>query len=212
MQNAAVFWDNVAVKYAKSTISDMDAYTRTLERTRSYLTPTDNILEIGCGTGSTAMLLAKDVRHITASDLSGAMTRIGTEKAKDQGISNIKLVTADLYDNALETELYDGILAFNLLHLLQNQPAVLKRIASLLKPGGLFISKTVCKSDAPTPLKFKIMMMILPLMQWFGKAPYVNIIEIGEFEKIITTAGFKIIETGNYPASPPSRYIVARKV
>ena len=36
--------------------------------------------------------------------------------------------------------------------------------------------------------------------------------EIKKLEDIISAAGFKIIETGNYPASPPSRYIVARKM
>jgi len=47
-------------------------------------------------------------------------------------------------------------------------------------------------------------------MQWLGKAPYVRFMEIAELEHIISSEGFKIIETGNYP--PPSRYIVARKV
>ena len=49
-------------------------------------------------------------------------------------------------------------------------------------------------------------------MQLIGKAPYVNFMEITELEEIISSEGFKIVETGNYPASPPNRYIVARKI
>lgn len=197
--------------YAESPISDMASYTYTLERTRSYLSPNDTVLEVGCGTGSTALLLAGDVKQITASDLSGNMIEVGSIKARDQGVSNVKFVTAELFDSAIENGPYDAILAFNFLHLLDNTPKAIRRIRDLLKPGGTFISKTICKSDSGLPLKFRHMMMILPILQMIGKAPYVKIIKIKEFEDIITSVGFKIIETGNYPASPPSRYIVARK-
>lgn len=212
MQNAENFWDKIAAKYAKSPIADMDAYTYTLERTRSYLSPEDNVLEVGCGTGSTALLLAGDVRQITASDLSGNMIEAGSEKARDQGISNVKFVRAELFGSAIDNGPYDAVLALNVLHLLEDTPAAIGRINGLLKPGGTFISKTVCLQGSGAPFKFRIIKMILPLMQLIGKAPYVKFMEITELEEIISSGGFKIIETGNFPASPPSRYIVARKM
>ena len=61
MQETMKFWDGIAEKYAKRPISDMAAYEYTLGRTRSYLKPEDQVLELGCGTGSTALLLAGDV-------------------------------------------------------------------------------------------------------------------------------------------------------
>ena len=212
MQDTAKFWDKVAVKYAGRPIADEDAYARTLERTRSYLSPNDGVLEVGCGTGSTALLLAGDVGRITASDLSGNMIRIGSEKARDQGISNVTFVNAALFDGVLENGPWDAVLAFNLLHLLEDLPAAIGRIDGLLKPGGLFISKTICATGPGMPLKLRLMKMILPLMQWIGKAPYVHFMAIEELEETIASGGFTIIETGNYPASPPSRYIVARKI
>ena len=208
MQNAAVFWDKVAEKYAKSPIADMEAYTYTLERTRSYLKPDDHVLEIGCGTGSTALLLAGDVRRITASDLSANMTAIGSRKARDEGVANVDFVTAELSGSALDGT-YDAVLALNLLHLVEDLPAAVQRIHGLLKPGGIFTSKTVCTFGAGTPLKFRLMKLILPLMQMIGKAPYVNFMQCADLENTITAAGFEIIEAGNHP--PPSRYIVARK-
>lgn len=212
MQNAAEFWDKTAEKYSKSPIADMDSYTYTLQRTRSYLGPSDNILEVGCGTGSTALLLAEHVNQITASDLSGNMIKVGSQKAREQGISNVKFVNAELFDNEIENGPYDAVLALNLLHLLEGVPQAIQRINSLLKPGGVFISKTVCVEGSRLPFKFRMIKMILPLMQLVGKAPYVNFMRIDELEDIICGGGFKIIETGNYPASPPSRYIVARKI
>lgn len=211
MQKPENFWDNIAEKYAESPIENMDAYNYTLDRTRSYLSANDSILEVGCGTGSTALLLSPNAAHITASDLSPAMIKIATKKAHDQGISNVSFIACDLFNSDIENGPYDAVLALNLLHLLEDAPGAIRRINSLIKPGGIFISKTVCQPGKGTPLKFRVIKAILPLMQFLGKAPYVNFMEINELEGNITSQGFKIIESGNYPAAPPNRYIVAKK-
>jgi ubiquinone/menaquinone biosynthesis C-methylase UbiE len=211
MQDAATFWDNIAGKYARSPIKDPVSYQYTLDRTRSYLSKTDHVLELGCGTGSTALLLAEGVAHITASDLSTNMIQVGANKAREQGVDNVDFVRAELFDIVLDDGPYDAVLAFSLIHLLHETPKALQRVASLLKPGGFFISKTPCEPEKGAPIKYGLMRLILPLMQLFGKAPYVNFMKIGELESHIVAAGFKIIESGSYPASPPHHYVVARK-
>ncbi|MFT5511220.1 MAG: SAM-dependent methyltransferase [Hyphomicrobiaceae bacterium] len=102
------------------------------------------------------------------------------------------------------------VLALNLLHLLEDLPAALQSINGLLKPGGTFISKTVCKPGKGASFKFRMIKAVLPIMQFFGKAPYVNFMEIKELDDAMTSHGFKIIEAGDHPS--PSRYIVAKKV
>jgi len=67
MQNQASFWDKTAKKYAAQPIGNMDAYTETLVRTRTYLHPDHKVLELGCGTGTTALRLADAVADYTAS-------------------------------------------------------------------------------------------------------------------------------------------------
>ncbi|MEM8646976.1 MAG: class I SAM-dependent methyltransferase [Pseudomonadota bacterium] len=212
MQDATLFWDKTARKYAQSPIRDMDAYTYTLNRTRSYLKPSDRVLELGCGTGSTALLLAENVAHVTASDISGNMIEVGMEKAADQNITNVSFVQSDVLGGAIDEGPYDAVLAFNLIHLLEDPEAAMRRVAGLLKPGGLFISKTGCTPGAGLPLKFRIMLLALPLLQWLDKAPYVNFMGIEELEAMVRAHGFEIMEAGNYPAAPPSRYIVAKKL
>jgi len=212
MQTAVKFWDKAAEKYAKSPIRDMEAYRYSLERTRSYLRPGDRLLEVGCGTGSTALLLADAVDHITASDVSAKMIEIGTGKAGEDGVENVSFVTADVLDERLTGAPYDVVMALNLLHLLPDLPAALARISTLVKPGGLFISKTICPYGKAMPFKYRLMKLLIPIMQLFGKAPYVNFMTAQALEQMISNQGFKIIETGNYPASPPSRYIVAKKL
>ena len=214
MRDATKFWDGTAVKYAKSPIKDMDSYQYTLERTISYLKPEHRALELGCGTGSTALLLAPHVKHITATDISPNMVAIGRQKARDAGVENIDLHAADIYDALIDGP-YDVVLGHNLFHLIPDTPKVMRRMFEMVTPGGLFISKTFCRPNkwekCGPMLGYMGIRAVLPLMQLIGKAPYVNFMRISELEQAVTAAGFEIVETGNYPVAPPSRYIVARK-
>ena len=212
MQDATLFWDRIAPKYAKSPVRDQQAYEATLARTRSYLSAEDKVLELGGGTGSTALILADAVAEYTATDLSPAMTEIGRRKAAGQGVENVRFVTADVFDPILEDRQYDVVTGFNLFHLLEDPDAAMQRVNRLLKTGGLFISKTPCPTDGSAPWKMKLMLLAIPLMQMLGKAPFVRFQTIAELERSITGAGFKIIEVGNYPLSPPNHFVVARKV
>ena len=206
MVNSEKFWNKAAEKYAKSPIKDMNAYNKSMALTKTRLSQDDNVLEFGCGTGSTALLLADSVNHIIASDISGNMIEIAKAKAQDQQIENVSFVKGTLSDNSLRKNSFDAIMAFNILHLIEDLPQTIARIDELLKPQGLFISKTVCMAE-----KSRLWAILLPIMRAIGLAPYVRLMKIRELENFITSKGFEIIETGNYPASPPSRFIIARK-
>ena len=212
MQQAAQFWDRVAEKYARRPVRDEEAYAQTLERTRTYLKQSDHMLELGCGTGTTALKLAGAVERITASDLSPNMIRIARDKADSAGIDNVRFVTADLFDSALAGTTYDVVAAFNLIHLLQDPEAAVRHVHALLKQDGFFISKTPCEPGTGAPFVYRLLRLVLPLLQWIGKAPFVNFMSPNELADLIECNGFKVIETGNYPVSPPNHFIVARKI
>ena len=97
----ATFWDKAAKKYAASKIADMGGYEETLARTRSFLHAEDHLLEIGCGTGSTALKLAPSVRQMTATDISGGMLAIANEKLQNTGLTNLNFVRTEA-TNAIE--------------------------------------------------------------------------------------------------------------
>jgi SAM-dependent methyltransferase len=211
MIDIATFWDRAATKYAASKIADIPAYEYTLERTRSYLGAGDSVIELGCGTGSTALRLAESAGRIVASDISPNMTAIGRDKAAAAGIENVDFVVGDVMAGTLPAGPYDVVMGFNLFHLIRDRAAAFRAVAAMVKPGGLFISKTVCIAEGGGGLKLRAIKLALPVMQWLGRAPYVGFMRIAELERDIEAAGFEIIETGNYPARPPSRYVVARK-
>ena len=212
MVTAEKFWDRLAVKYAGMAISDPTAYETTLTRVRQWLKPTDDVLELGCGTGTTALKLADAAGRITASDISGEMVRIGAEKAREAGIDSICFEQGGIADMAAHGRQHDVIMAFNLLHLLDDLPVALDHIQSMLRPGGLFISKTFCRPGrGQSSMTYRIMRALVPLMQLVGKAPFVSFMTITELETALRNAVFEVMETGNYPERPPRRFIVARK-
>ncbi len=213
MTDYANFWNSAAPKYAQSPIADVAAYEYTLDRTRSYLKPDDQVLELGCGTGSTALLLAPQVKQITAMDISTAMLAIAREKTDKAGVKNLQFVESDAVP---DTGKYDVVMGYSLFHLVPDMEARFAQINALLPEGGYFISKTVCLAEAGTGiggrLKSLMIRVMIPLMQLVGKAPYVRRFTALELEAAVTNAGFEIIESGNHPKGPPpAHYIVACK-
>ena len=209
MKDAATFWDKIAPKYAQDPIKDMAAYEYTLERTKSYLGVDDRVLEMGCGTGSTALLIAPHVREIVGTDISPAMVEIATSKAHAAGIKNAKFRTSMADHAAKVPETVDAVLGFNLFHLLHGAENIFADVYKILPKGGYFITKTPCLRDTSVGLKRFLFKAMIPPMQWLGKAPYVRFFTHKEYEDALRFAGFDIVEAGNFPAI--SRYVVARK-
>ncbi|WP_439521258.1 class I SAM-dependent methyltransferase [Marivita sp.] len=208
MYQSAKFWDRIADKYAATPIRNQTAYEATLDQVRALVTPQDTVLELGCGTGSTALALAPHVARIVATDVSEVMLDKGREKLRDQGIDNLDFAQADAAD--APTGPFDMVLAFNLLHLLEDMDDALSEIAARVKPGGLFISKTFCMPERRN-LIWLLIQTGLPLMQVIGKAPFFAKLSIAELDAAITRAGFTIVDTQMAPGKDPRRTIVARR-
>ena len=207
MSTESGFWDRIAEKYAAQPVKDPEAYEHTLERTRAYLSPGDRVLEVGCGTGTTALKLGPSVGAMTGTDFSDGMIEIARHKAEEQGAANVDFRCADVRGSTEEQGRHDAILAFNLLHLLRDPAAAIARIHGGLRPGGVFISKTVCLGG-----KGWLFWPMIAVMQLFGRAPHVGFLSIRTLEEMIAGAGFEIVETGTFPASPPARFVVAGKL
>lgn len=212
LSKEAAFWSKISRKYAADPIRNVEGYLNTLKRTQFYLKAEDSVLEVGCGTGSTALLLAPHVAQITASDLAPGMIEIANEKRAEEELENVTFKVAGVLQHDPGGGSFDAVLAHNLLHLLPDLGHALEHIATLTKPGGVFISKTVC---APESGGFKygiISRVAIPIMQMLGKAPFVNFVSVAELQQEIERAGFDILETADQAGLLPSRYIVARKL
>ena len=208
MYQSAKFWDKIADKYAASPIRNEDAYRATLDQVRTLLNPSDTVLELGCGTGTTALALAPSVSHILATDVSDAMLAKGRDKAQTAGATNVDFLQSDTRD-APEGP-FDVVLAFNLLHLIKDMDRALADIAKRTKPGGLFISKTFCMPGRGSMIWWFIQLG-LPIAQALGKAPYFAKLSTNDLDAAITKAGFTIVETTMAPGKDPRRTVIARR-
>lgn len=198
------FWNRIARRYAAKPIGDMTNYDRTLARVVSHLSHEDRVVELGGGTGTTALRLAPAVAEYLGTDASSEMTAIAREKLAADPLPGLSFAVGSERIEGLTPGTLDAVLAFNLYHLVQEVPAAFRRAADVLKPGGLFITKTPC-------LKGKwYLRPLIAAMQIAGKAPRVTYLSDAELQRMLREAGFSIVETGWYPA--PNRFIVARKM
>jgi len=204
----ARFWDRIARDYAAKPVADPTGYERTLEHTRRYLRGDETVFEFGCGTGTTALKLAPFVGRVVASDISGEMIAIAREKAEIEGRSNADFEVGTPDAAHWPDEAFDVVIGLNVLHLVALREPALKGIRRVLKPGGLFISKTACLKDMNP-----IYRIVVSIMRLIGKAPFVAFLSAEELERSMTAAGFTIVER-SYHASrgkDARPFLVARK-
>ena len=206
MPTAATFWDRIAPKYAAHPIGDPSAYEATVQHTAQHLAEGDRVLEIGCGTGSTALRLAPHVAQYVASDLSGEMLAIARGKAEAAGQGNLSFEQAAADRGQLPEGPFDAVLAFSILHLLDDLDRGLSEVRTALKPGGLLISKTVCLGGVLSLLR-----PLVAVMARFGKAPHLRFLTGRELRARIEAAGFEIVESVDFHTSSRRVHFVARK-
>ncbi|MBX9775783.1 MAG: class I SAM-dependent methyltransferase [Xanthobacteraceae bacterium] len=204
----AQFWNRAARKYAADPIADLAGYERTLARTRGLLRSSDIVMELGCGTGTTALKLAPFISRIVATDVSSEMIAVAREKALAQACPNAEFAVAPAGRAAGADSSCDAVLAFNLLHLVADRPAMLQDVHRLLKPDGLFIIKTPCLSEMNPLIRVAV-----PVMRLIGKAPFVAFFSAAELENEIAGAGFTIVERARHGSGRKDAriFIVARK-
>jgi SAM-dependent methyltransferase len=207
MKTEAAFWDAIAEGYAAKPVSNPEAYARKLVITKERLRDDQRILDVGCGTGSLALELAPHVAQVDALDISPAMIEICRRKAEAANIANATFHAGTL-DDALPfaDASFDGVCAYNILHLVADRPTALARLFALAKPGAFFISSTACLGDTWVPFR-----LILPVMRWVGKAPPVQVFGVDTLLQEIRTAGFDDIETPDVGADATTAFVVATK-
>jgi SAM-dependent methyltransferase len=201
---SAEFWNAAADKYFRSPIADEAAYQEKLAITRRYLDSEDRILEVGCGTGATAIAHAPYVAHVTATDISERMIEYAWSRLDDDGPSNVTFEVAALETLAVD-EVYDAVLAMSLLHLVKDRAGALAKLRSFVKPGGYFISSTACLGDRMGYMRF-----VLPLMRFVGLAPWAAVFKEHQLRKEIEAAGFEIVERFR-PEKAIAAFFVARR-
>ncbi|MDH3274052.1 MAG: class I SAM-dependent methyltransferase [Gammaproteobacteria bacterium] len=205
MDRETAFWNKHADKYARRPISDEAAYQKKLEATRKYFQPDMEVLEIGCGTGMTAIAHAPFVGHIRATDLSPRMVEIAKDKAKAAGIDNVTFEALSVDALEVPGASIDVVMAHSVLHLLEDKERAIADIHNMLKPGGVFVTSTACIGDMMLPIR-----LIVPVGRFLRLFPPVKVFSVAELKDSLESAGFEI-DYEWQPKKSAAAFIICRK-
>ena len=205
MNRESRFWDRIATRYSKSPVSDEESYQKKLRVTREYLRPDMEVLEFGCGTGSTAIAHAPFVKHIQAIDISSRMIEIAQAKADANNIKNVTFKRSSIDEFSASDQTLDAVLGLSILHLLENKEEVMSKVHKMLKPGGIFVTSTVCMGNT-----MKYFKLIAPVGRFFRLLPLLRVFTTKELEHSLTHSGFEIDHQWQ-PGKDKAVFIVARK-
>ncbi|MDA9981968.1 class I SAM-dependent methyltransferase [Gammaproteobacteria bacterium] len=207
MDQSTKFWDKIAERYSKRPVADEAAYQKKLQVTREYFQPDMEVLEFGCGTGSTAIAHAPYVKHIHAIDISSKMIEIAQGKADAEKVTNVTFERSTIDNFSVSNQTLDAVLALSILHLLENKEDVIAKVHRMVKPGGIFVTSTACLGDT----MMKYIKLIAPIGEILGIMPVVKIFTTKELEDSLTDAGFQI-DYEWQPGRDKAVFIVAKKV
>jgi SAM-dependent methyltransferase len=206
----ARFWDRFASGYAGGTIGDWAGYERSLVRTRKLLGPGASVLEIGCGTGSTALTLSLFTGPYLATDIAPQMIALANQRLALSPRPALHFQVDD--SDAMASDLagpFDAVLAFNVLHLLDNLDEAVARCARVLRPGGLLIAKTPCLLEL-NPL---IPYLAVPLMRAVRLAPPVLSLREADLVAACKRQGLEVLSVERHASRGRDvrPFVVARK-
>ncbi len=185
MNKSEKFFDRVS---SKSKPEPNQTAFKIIESSKEFLKKDNYILDFGCGSGAITNKLAKAVKAIEAIDISSGMLEFAQKQAQEKAITNINYRQVSIFDEVFKDETFDVILAFNILHYIEDMPSNVERINSLLKPNGIFISSTACMKEKRSLVRYLVSFLskigLVPKMISYKKVELETLIENGNFEVI----------------------------
>ena len=108
-----------------------------------------DILELGCGWGSLTLWMASHYPHARITGVSNSHSQRDyiMAEAQRRGLTNIEIITADM--NQFETtRQFDRIVSVEMFEHMRNYAVLYRKLASWLKPEGLFFKHIFVHRDA----------------------------------------------------------------
>ena len=156
--------------------------------------PGMRVLEIGCGTGVLACLMAELEAQVTAIDANPAMLAEAQQRVVKMGLTEsvkIKLMDASMIEEKFKPGSYDLIVASLVFSELptDSQRCVLEGCASLLATDGrLIVIDEVIPKDDLSRVLFYIIRLPLVIVTWLLTRTTTH--ALGDFERQLKCCGF----------------------
>jgi 2-polyprenyl-3-methyl-5-hydroxy-6-metoxy-1,4-benzoquinol methylase len=205
------FWDKHAKKYEDTERKFDPLFKHALAITKKHLNTHDVVLDFGCATGVKTLELAASTKHIHGLGYSVEMVKEANRKKLAANIINCSFSHGTIFTPSLHPASFDKIVSFGVLHLLEDPGKEIKRIAELLKPGGLFISTTPVLKER-IGFKTKLELFAYQLVKKLGFFPlHLNMLTTRDVETVIQANGFQIVESQQLFLGITVSFVIAKK-
>jgi ubiquinone/menaquinone biosynthesis C-methylase UbiE len=158
-----------------------------------------DVLDIGCGNGTVARLIAEKANSVIGIDSS---EEVILEVCESRNVQNLKFIRS-LGEFYKSDQPFDLITSFFCLHWIKDLEITFKNIYSNLKSGGIFLGTIILNTDQ-YPITLQAFKKTIP---WLKKTfPYFTNIDISEATgcfivdedillKMIQTIGFEMVSS-----------------
>ncbi|WP_421742963.1 class I SAM-dependent methyltransferase [Cellulomonas sp.] len=142
----AAYWDDQAATYDRTTAF---LEPRLFAPARRWIADrvSGRTLEVGVGTGANLTYYADRVTDLTLTDVSAAMLQAASVRARAVGV-RARLVQADSAHLDLPDDAFDTVVSTLALCCVDDELAVLRELARVLRPGGLLLMADHVESSA----------------------------------------------------------------
>ncbi len=119
---------------------------------RAELADGQRVLELGCGWGSLTLWMAAQYprSRITAVSNSASQREFILDRARERGLGNVAVITADANDFSTE-ERFDRVVSVEMFEHMRNYATLMERIAGWLEPGGKLFVHIFCHRSLMYP-------------------------------------------------------------
>ena len=131
------------------------------------------------------------------------------EEANDKNDDALKNLSFEVnsIDSVQVDKPLDVIMGMSIMHLLPNRKEMIQKVYDHLKPGGYFISSTICMGDFTPPF----IRWMIPIIGWTGLIPKVSCdLTKQELRQNLEQSSFNI-EREFHPANDKAVFFVAKK-
>jgi ubiquinone/menaquinone biosynthesis C-methylase UbiE len=181
-------WDRMAKSYDKRF---RGMYGKIFEVLLPLFGPSDDVIEVGCGSGLASFEIIPLVNRFVGYDLSPDMIQVANQKLSNTDYSNATFTVG----NALElpgTEIFDKVLLINVLHVMDSPADVLTQLAKLCKPGGEVVLLSYCHGEK-MKLKNQMLSWAMALGSKLGLMAKLHRFKFEELRQLVQAVHYNIV-------------------